>query len=469
MGFIEGAARGQLILLPPTVDEYVAADAAVRVVAAFVAKLDMAALGFARAAPAREGRPGYDPRDLLQLYIYGYLNAIRSSRKLERECRRNLEVMWLLGGLAPDFKTIADFRRDNGAPIIATCRAFVQFCRARGVFAGSIAVIDGTKLRAVASRKRVMSAAEVAEAIARLDQAIAEHLAAMDAADAAEPDEASGERVKEALTALQAERGEIAELAARMTQEGRTLGVAGEAEARPMRQAGGGKPPAYNVQIAVDPASHMILHHAVTTDANDLRQLQPMAVAAKAVLGAERLTVVGDGGYANATQAAQCEAEHITPVVPPPAQVNRKGEYFAPTAFRYDAETDTMTCPAGRRLVRNGVHKASNSVRYRAESCAFCWLKPQCTGGERRHVYRLIDQPALDRMAARIAAAPELMRLRRCTVEHPFAALKHTLGGRLLLRGKVKAATETALAVLAYNLTRARNLLGHTALLAALA
>lgn len=468
MGFIEGAARGQGMLLPATIDEYVAADASVRVIEAFVARLEMAALGFARAVPAAEGRPGYDPRDLLKLYIYGYLYAIRSSRKLERECHRNVELMWLLGRLAPDFKTIADFRRDNGAQIIATCRALVQFCREHHLFAGSIAAIDGSKLRAAASRKRVMSGAEAAAEVARLDQAIAEHLAAMDTADASEPDEASGPAVSAALASLCAERGKVAELSERLRAEGRGLGVIGEPDARPMGSGAGAKPPAYNMQIAVDPASHIIVHHAVSTEANDLRQLQPMAVATKAALGAATLTVVADTGYANATQAAQCEADGILPAVPPPAQVNRKGGYFAPTAFRYDAETDTMSCPAGRRLIRNGVHKASSSVRYRAASCAGCPLKPQCTPAERRHVYRLIDQPALDRMAARIAADPALMRLRRCTVEHPFAALKQTLAGRLLLRGKLKAATEIALAVLAYNLGRARNLLGHATLLAAL-
>lgn len=469
MGFIEGVARGQVMLLPPAVEDYVAADAAVRVIEAFVASLAMTALGFARAVPATEGRPGYDPRALLKLYIYGYLNAIRSSRKLERECHRNVELMWLLGGLTPDFKTIADFRRDNGPQIVASCRALVRFCREQGLFVGSIAAIDGSKVRAAASRKRVMSGAEAAAEIARLDRAIADHLAAMDAADAVEPDEASGQAVTDALAALRAERGKIAELAERMREEGRGLGVAGEPDARPMGSGAGAKPPSYNVQIAVDPASHMIIHHAVITEANDLRQLRPMALAAKEVLGAAALTVVADTGYANATHAARCEADGIAPAVPPPSQVNRTGDYFAATAFRYDAEADTMTCPAGRRLVRNGRHRSDNSIRYRAESCAGCPLKSRCTAGDRRHVYRLIDQPALDRMAARVEADPSLMRLRRCTAEHPFASLKQILGGRFLLRGTAKAATETALAVLAYNIGRARNLLGHARLAAALA
>lgn len=469
MGFIEGVDRGQVTLLPPAVDDYVAADAVVRVIDAFVTSLDMPALGFERAVPAREGRPGYDPRDLLKLYIYGTLNGVRSSRKLERECQRNVELMWLLGRLTPDFKTIADFRRDNGPQIIASCGALVRFCRDRGLFAGGIAAIDGSKVRAAASRKRVMSRAEAAAEIARLDQAIADHLAAMDAADAAEPDEAGGQAVTEALAVLRAKRGKVAELAQRLREEGRELGVVGEPDARPMGSGAGAKPPSYNVQIAVDPASHMILHHDVTTDANDLRQLLPMALAAKAVLGAAALTVVADTGYANATQAAQCEAEGIAAAVRPPAQVNRRGDYFAPTAFRYDAETDTMTCPAGRRLVRNGGHGSDNAVRYRAESCAGCPLKSRCTGADRRHVYRLIDQPALDRMAARIAADPSLMRLRRCTAEHPFASLKYLLGGRFLLRGKAKAATETALAVLAYNIGRLSKLLGPANRAAALA
>jgi transposase len=468
-GFIAGADRDQPMLLPALVDDYITADAAVRVIDAFVASLDMHALGFGRPRPALTGRPGYDPRGLLKLYIYGYLNGLRSSRRLEKACTINLEVIWLLRKLAPDFKTIADFRRDNHCGVTGACKAFVRFCRQAGLFAAAVAVIDSSKVRAAASRRQVIEQAELEAELVALDRQIGDYLLALDAADANETDDTSSQQTRAALQALKDEREELLELANAMAAEERTLGVRGEPEARPMGSGKGAKPPSYNLQIAVDPDSHMIVHHDLTTDATDNRQLHPMAQAAKAVLDVETLQTIADAGYANASQAAACEAEQIIPAGPAPRPTNTRGDFFGPDVFVYDAASDSLTCPAGRRLVRNGSNTRDAAHRYRAENCKHCPLKTSCTTAPRRFVYRHVHHDAMQRMTQRVKDDPALMRLRRSTVEHPFATLKVYLGRRFLLRGTLKAATERALAVLAYNLSRAIKIFGFQALMQRLA
>lgn len=451
------------------VDDYVSPDAAVRVIDAFVASLDMVRLGFGRPTPAPTGRPGYDPRDMLRLYIYGYLNAVRSSRKLERACAINLELHWLLCQRAPDFKTIADFRRDNAAAIVGACRAFVLFCRDQGLFAAAIAAIDGTKVQAAASRKKVVSKADLEAEIKALDQRVGDHLLAMDAADAAESDDTSDRRTRAALKELRARRKELAYLAEDMAADDRAFGVVGEPEARPMGKGTGGKPPSYNVQIAVDPHSHIIVHHALTTEATDNRMLHPMAKATKAVLGTDTLHVIADAGYANASQAAACEADGITPAAPAPRAANTHGDYYTADQFLYDAASDSMTCPAGRKLLRNGDNTRDEARRYRAEDCSGCPLKQDCTKADRRYVYRLVHHEAMQRMTQRVKADTSLMTVRRSTAEHPFATIKDRLGRRFLVRGTLAAAAETALAVIGYNLGRAAALLGRQELIERLA
>jgi transposase len=407
---------------------------------------------------------------MLRLYIYGYLNGLRSSRRLERACHINLELIWLLRKRTPDFKTIADFRRDNGCGIVGACRAFVQFCRQSNLFAGAIATIDGTKVRAAASRKKVMDKAEITAATVELDRRIGDYLLALDAADATEPDEATAKQTREALKTLRARRDELASLAKHMADEEHELGVVGEHEARPMGYGAGAKPPSYNVQIAVDPSSHIIVHHDVTTEATDNRLLYPMARATKAVLGADQLNVIADAGYANAAQAAACEDAGIIPSAPASRPTNPKGDFYPPDVFIYDAASDSMTCPHGRKLLRNGSNERDQAHRYRAEQdCTGCPLKQNCTTAPRRYVYRLIHQAALTRMTERVKADKSLMKTRRSTVEHPFGTLKQYLGGRFLLRGRLKAATETALAVLGYNLTRASKIIGRAELIERLA
>ncbi len=472
MSYIVGDNRDQVTFLPARLDDYVRDDAVVRVVDAFVDRLDVKELGFTRPVPAATGRPGYDPRDLLKLYIWGYWNEVRSSRRLERECLRNVELMWLLRRLAPDFKTIADFRRDNGSGIVAVCRTFVLFCRDQGLFVARLVALDGSKFRATASRRRIVSQQEVSEEIARIEGQIADYLASIAAADEVEVEEAPRAATLAALAALQERRQELGTMAAQLAADGRRTVVEGEPEARAMRVAAGGKPPCYNVQTAVDADTGLILHHDVTTEANDTRLLYPMAKATKEALGAEALTVVADAGFSNGAGAAACEAEGITPCVPVNRSVNKEGDgtLFDRSAFTYEPETDSYRCPAGRTLVRSRRLDREHSIQYIAQDCSGCPLKPQCTRAARRTVQRHRHEDALERMNARIEGDPGLLRQRRCAAEHPFGTIKRmTAGGRFLTRGLRKVKGEMALSVLVYNLLRAINLVGAPTLIAKLA
>lgn len=471
MPYITGETREQATWLPARLDDYVAADAPVRVIDAFVAQLNVADLGFGRAAPAETGRPGYDPRDLLRLYVWGYMNEVRSSRRLERECQRNVEAMWLLRRLAPDFKTIADFRRDNGAAIVGACRAFILFCRDQGLFTARLVALDGSKFRAAASPRRIINREQIGREIAKIDEQIAEYLVTLDQEDDAEPSETRAVTAA-ALSALKERRQDLDAMAARLVAEGRQTMVEGESDARPMRMARDGKPPCYNVQTAVDADTGLIVHEDVTTEASDQRLLHTMAKATKDAIGAESLTIVADGGYSNGAAAAACEADGITPCVPVTRSVNSKGDgtLFDRSAFTYQPETDTYCCPAGQVLVRYRKLTLKPMVQYMAKDCSGCVLKPRCTNAARRVVQRHIYDDALMRMNARIQGDPGLLRARRCSVEYPFGIIKRmTAGGRFLTRGLQKVRAEFALSVLVYNLLRVTNLMGAEKLRAKLA
>lgn len=466
MSYIQGEDRGQAALLPAAIEDYVAADAAVRVIDAFVDGLDVGGLGFGRSEPAATGRPPYDPRDLLKLYLYGYLNEVRSSRRLERECSRNVEVMWLVRRLAPDFKTIADFRRDNGTAIVGACRAFVLFCRDQGLFTARLVALDGSKFRAAASAKRIMGRREIAEEATRLDRRIAKYLAGLDESDAREPDEAPNATAA-ALQALRERRAKLDRLAAKLDAEERNTLVEGEPDARPMGIGTGRKPPSYNVQTAVDADTGLIVHHEVTTEPTDNRLLHPMTKATKEAVEADTLTVVADAGYSNGADAAACERDGITPCVPANRAINNQGDgtLFDRSAFIYQPDSDTYSCPAGRTLVRKQVMRRDNCVVYAAQDCSGCTLKPRCTSARRRLLTRHFHEDALQRMNARVEADPSLMRQRRCAAEHPFGTIKRmTAGGRFLTRGLSKVKAEAALSVLAYNILRAMNLVGAATL-----
>jgi transposase len=470
MARIEGSSRYQRLMLGPSLDEIVDAEHPVRVVDAFVETLDLTALGFANVEPEATGRPGYKPSDLLKLYIYGYAHQMRSSRRLEAEAMRNIEVQWLINRLAPSFKTIADFRKDNACAVVAVCRAFVQFCRAQSLCGGTLVAIDGTKLEAVASRKKAITAKALAKEVAEIDAKIERYLAAMDEADRQEQAEAQPPKVAAALEALRQKRAMIQAQAQDLARDGLTQKVEGEDEARLMKTARHGHQVAYNAQSAVDSRHGLIVAFELTNDCNDQCQLLPMARAAKAELAVESLTVVADTGYSNGEQGAACEAEGITPVVPRQQTVNTSNDQFFPReAFSYDRASDSWTCPAGKKLERYTVSHSEQKVVYKADACGNCALKSRCTKASKRTVSRHFFEDAREIMHQRARSDKSFMQQRRELVEHPFGTIKWLMGTpRFLVRGLRKARAELALAVLGFNLKRTISLIGSDGMVAAL-
>lgn len=439
MGYIQGVGRTQGTLFPVTLEELIPEDHVCRVIDAFVSRLDMDGLGFVRAEAAETGRPGYDPRDLLKLYLYGYLQQIRSSRRLEAECQRNLEVMWLLGRLAPDHKSIAEFRRLHRDAVTATGAELIAFARSVGLVRGEWVAIDGSKFRAVSSSPSVQER-----------KALERYLERMEQADAEEELEIDPAAVVRALEKLEQHP---------------------EPEAVFMRTPSG-KVPAYNVQIAVDDQHALIVTQQVSDEATDNRSLQPMAEAARAAVGepGQSFHVVADGGYSNGEQADACEAQGIIPHVPANRGVNNRSDdtLFRRNDFQYDEATDTFVCPAGQHLHRHQRKGRSLVYAGKPEVCGACPLRSRCTVGKRRLLKKHLHEAALERMQQR--ATPEAMRLRRSLAEHPFAGLKYLFGySRFLLRGLQGAQTEIGLGVMAYNLKRMLHILGGRQLTARLA
>ena len=442
MGYIYGEARGQQTLFPVALDDLIPADHLCRVIEAFVGRLDFHRLGFQRAEAAETGRPGYDPRDLLKLYLYGYLQQVRSSRRLEAECRRNVEVMWLLGRLTPDYKSIAEFRRLHREAVTEAGAELVRFARSVGLVRGEWIVIDGSKFQAAASSNSVAER-----------EALKRYLDAVEAGDATEELVIEPGAVEAAL---------------------KKLSMDAEPEAGFMRMGQGyGSHPAYNVQTAVDAEHALIVAHEVTVEKSDNRSLEPMAVAAQKALGEPAsLHVVADTGYSNGAQAAACEARGIVPHVPAQRGVNNRGDgtLFDRAQFLYNAASDTFFCPGEQTLRRMRVDKNKQSTIYAAprKCCANCTLKSRCTTAPQRTIYLHLHEKALVRMKER--ATPAIMRLRRCTVEHPFAALKYRIFGhpRFLLRGVAGASIEIGLATMAYNLKRMMSVVGGLKLAAEL-
>lgn len=470
MGHIQGQSRHQATLFPESLDELIPGDHPIRVIDAFVESLDLAALAFAKAEPAATGRPPYHPGDLLKLYLYGYLNQVRSSRRLEREAARNIELLWLLNRLCPDFKTIANFRRDNPPAIVGVCRAFTLFCREQALFGAELVAIDGSKFEAVASRKQVVTPPRIETALASIEERIGQYLRSLDEADVAEPAVPASGDTHSAIETLRARQQQWQTLAGEMQANGETQRVATEPEARLMRASGGGHVVGYNVQTAVDAQHHLIVSFAVCQDGNDHRQLYPMATAAQETLEAETLTVVADTGYRNGEQAAQCEARGITPVAPAPRVVNPRGDYFTRERFDYDPATDTYRCPAGEVLTPGRTDRKQQVRHYTTSACRACARRPPCTAAPRRTVLRHFYAAQVEAMDRRAQERPELMTARRCLAEHPFGTIKHMMGlPRFLVRGLTKVKAEMALSVTAYNLRRVINILGVPAMLNRLA
>lgn len=439
MGFIQGDGRNQATLFPVTLDDFVPADHMCRVIDAFVETLVTSELGFERAQAADTGRPGYDPRDLLKLYLYGYLNQIRSSRRLETECLRNVELMWLLGRLCPDHKSIAEFRRMHRDAVTSAGAKLVQFAKSCGLIRGEWIAIDGSKFRAVASIDTVRERLALQRYLDNADKADEESQTSIDPS-----------AVQAAIEKLKRN----AEL---------------EAGFMLVRQQA---LPAYNIQTAVDAQHALIITHEVVLDASDIRCLRPMAEAAKRALGVDSFQIVADAGYSNGEQVAHCEAAGMIPHVPVMRTVNNQGDgkLFGRDDFRYEADSDTYVCPGNKKLSRKHTNHKDRYTMYKASSgdCGPCSLKSRCTQAPRRGLARHLYEDALNRMHERVT--PEAMRLRRPTVEHPFATMKYRIFGhpRLLMRGLSSAKVEIALATMAYNLKRITKVLGTVKLTEAL-
>lgn len=438
MGFIQGEGRTQGTLFPVRLDDFIPEDHVCRVIDAFVHRLNMEQLGFIRAEAAETGRPGYDPRDLLKLYLYGYLQQIRSSRRLEAECQRNVEVMWLLGRLCPDHKSIAEFRRLHRTAVVETGAELICFARLAGLVRGEWIAIDGSKFRAVSSAQGVHER-----------RGLERYLENMETADCEDEPVIENSVVASALEKLRNHP---------------------EPEVRLMHTAHG-EIPAYNVQTAVDAQHALIVAQQVSDEVNDTRSLLPMAEAAQAAVGKPIMNVVADAGYSNGEQASACEAKGIIPHVPAHRGVNTQGDgtLFDRTKFSYQEQSDTMLCPAGHELRRRHSNARATVYASQAAVCGACPLKSQCTVSSRRLVKRHLHEGALQRMHARATTAA--MRLRRSTVEHPFATLKYRIFGhpRFLLRGLRGAQTEISIAVMVYNLKRMMKVIGAKQMCAALA
>ena len=475
MAHIAGSARDQLLLLPDAVEDYVGADNPVRFIDAFVDGLDLAAAGFARAKPAASGRPGYDPADLLKLYVYGYLNRVRSSRRLEAETHRNLEVIWLLRRLRPDFKTIADFRRENRAAFKQVFREFVLLCRKMGLFGAELVAVDGTRIKAVNNKDRNFTRRSLDELLARSDAQLEKYLGQLDADDDGEsrlPTMGSADDLKAKIANIRARRMRLREHLAVLEESGTDQISLTDPDARAMARmtkVGVG----YNVQIAVDAKHGLIAAQEVTNTVLDYGHLASTAAAAKDVLEADHLEVVADRGYYQAEDIEACEAAGMTPFVPKPDRGPAKRDgLFPKEAFAYDAARDGYVCPAGRFLRLRAV-STIRTVELRGYTgrgvCGGCLLKPRCTKATHRQLTRYGNEAILDRMAERLRTRPEIQDVRRQTVEHPFGSIKQWMNqGAFLMRRLGNVRGEFSLTALAYNIRRAITLIGVPGLIAAI-
>ena len=476
MNWIEGSDRAQLHLLPATLEDYVGPDNPVRFLDAFVARLDLRAAGFCfpKEDPQGRGRPAYHPADLLKLYLYGYLHQVRTSRRLEAECARNTEVIWLMGELKPDFKTIADFRKDNAAAFKAVVREFIRLCRQLDLFGGQLLAIDGTKIKAVNAADQNWSQNKLDKQLAQAEARLDEYLQALEQADAqtqAQPRLPSATELKEKIARLTERQQQIQERLQTLEQSGESQLSATDPDSRGMKSAHGHLV-GYNVQGAVDAKHHLLVCTEVTQSGSDQGQLASMAQDAKAQLQIERADVVADGGYFKSQDIKTCQEmgmeAHLPAVENSPSE---RAGLFGKNDFHYDAARDVYQCPNGAQLQRRRQMEDKGRVLFNydnPQACAGCPLKARCTKAKYRTVSRWEHEPSLERMAAAVAAAPEKLAARKTLIEHCWGTLKWLLPGGFLVRGKLKVSAEVSLAHFSYNLKRALAVVGLEKLLAAL-
>ena len=474
--FVEGIDREQATLFPECLEDWIDQNNPVRAIDTFVDKLDLCGLGFDGVAPEATGRPSYHPSGLLKLYIYGYLNRVQSSRRLEREAGRNVEVMWLTCRLAPDHKTIADFRKDNGPAIKRVCAQFIELCRQMGLLLTSSVAIDGSKFKAVNTRDKNFTRNKVERRRAQLEESVARYLAQLDTADRHEPSDelaAKTEHLKEKLVKLGSEMQRLAAMEKLMLASPDQQISLTDPDSRSMATSGRGSGVVgYNVQVAVETGHHLIIAHEVTNSGSDRAQLSKIASQAKEVLGVDKLEAVADRGYYSGPEILACHEAAIAVTLPKPVTsgIEAKG-HFGKQDFRFVAEEDVYVCPASERLAYSFTTQDKGMVlrRYRTSACQRCPIKRECTTGKERLISRWEHEHVLEAVQKRLDRNPQAMRQRRETVEHPFATLKMRMGATHFLTKRLpRVATEMALHVLAYNLTRVMNIVGIQPLMAAI-
>jgi transposase len=472
--FVEGTDRGQSTLFPECLEDWIDEDNPVRAIDVFVDELDLAKLGFDGVAPEVTGRPAYHPSVLLKLYIYGYLNRVQSSRRLEREALRNVEVMWLSGRLVPDHKTIADFRKDNGRAIRQVCGRFVELCRAMGLLTEASVAIDGSKFKAVNNRDRNFTRAKMDRRMAQIEESVARYLQQLDTADRQEPSEAlktKTSRLKDKIAKLKEQMQNLKKLQM-LAAPDQQISLT-DPDARSMATSGRGSGVVgYNVQVAVETKHHLIIAHEVINEGSDRAQLSPMAKAAKATLGVEKLDAVADRGYFSGEEILACDSAGITVTLPKPmtSGMLARGR-FGKQDFRYMADEDVYICPAGETLPYRYTNEEDGLIlrRYWTNTCQSCAIKKNCTSGKERRITRWEHEHVLEAVQRRLDEHPEKMRQRRETVEHPFGTIKARMGAtHFLMKTLPRVASEMALHVLAYNMTRVMSIMGVRPLMAAI-
>ncbi|MDR7308940.1 IS1182 family transposase [Rhodoferax saidenbachensis] len=473
--FIVGEDRQQVTLLPECLDDFIAEDNTVRVVDAFVGELDMVALGFEGANPASTGRPSYHPAVMLKLYLYGYLNRIQSSRRLERECQRNVELMWLTGRLSPDFKTIADFRRDNSAGIRNVCHRFVMLCRDLKLFSQAVVAIDGSKFKAVNSRDCNFTSGKIDKRQQQIEESIQRYLVALETADRTQPVElkAKTDRLQDKITRLRQQMRELDTVKEQLKTQPDGQISRTDPDARSMATSGRGSGMvAYNVQVAVDAKHHLIVAHEVTNAGSDRAQLSPMAQAAREAMGRKKLRVIADRGYFSGRQIKACADAGIDAILPKPTTSNAKAEgRYDRADFIYIKEDDEYLCPAGQRAIHRMAREENGMMihRYWSSACPKCPLKSQCTPSGYRRISRWEHEEVLEAVQRRLDRSPNSMTIRRRTVEHVFGTLKSWMGyTHFLTRRLPNVSAEMGLNVLAYNFRRLLSILGFEGMMKAM-
>lgn len=471
--FIQGQDRTQSTLLPELLDEYITEDNPVRVIDVFVDQLDLADLGFEGVDPAQTGRPSYHPSVMLKIYIYGYLNRIQSSRRLETEANRNVELMWLVARLNPDFKTIARFRHENGPAIRKVCSQFVELCRRMHLFADAMIAIDGSKFKAVNNCDKNYTQAKIKKRMQEVEKNIQQYLEDLEAADIRSPKQSTSHQVRltERIAMFQAQMKSLETIESALQASPDKQRSQTDPDARSMQHRGGGIV-GYNIQAAVDSQHHLIVAHEVTSVGHDRTQLANMSKQAKEALQKEALTVVADKGYYKGEEVAACVENGITPIMPKClTSGNKANGLFDKRHFVYDPKSNTYQCPAGELLIERfrSLEKGKHLINYWSSNCKHCTLKSSCTTSDQRRVKRWENEEVLDQMQSNLENMPDAMKIRRCTIEHTFGTLKHWMGAsHFLMKTKAHVSTEMSLHVLAYNMKRVMRIMGSVALIKAI-